>query len=661
MRARHERFLAHRLAREFSRDAQGFTPNCNFRTELLLMSSYELFRRLDSPALWLVLDAQNDPPTSDADRVAFAFGELTRGEDERARELLAAWSGDGSAPDADRAYVEAFLLVEDGEIARAAEVLESAMTAAAGAHLSRMRLRAAELRMQLGAFAAVPDLLAPLLPPPGGADTLEAHLLVLESLARAKVSHERLIEQSALVDGLLERGFTMREAQNVLDAVQMLSELKIEGLQDRLLESHSGLLEGFRTDDPDELGFLVAEGERRKCGALIRSAARSYEEMDIAWETSDPEAAAFQFAHHEEFEAACLVIERSFDADEIRERGDLWGPLLLCAYHAERWAQTLELIDAHFDEIAETPQAASTRLIRAVALHQSGRDAEAAQSFAALPGDWRNSAAPHEAAAFPKALSRLGDTARAAEEFRTWTSAMEDRSFLLQYLNAVLNAALADEDESLFGIVAEFLASRDDLRPEDRLLDIGELALAWSLPGGAARAAAALESVAEPERAAFLRCAGIALNPRGADTSLRELAALNDVPDRRIAFESRLALARASRLRARHVDALAAARAATELASAGRLHVAWELVARLLDASDPTSAAQARRHALDAVRGQDLAADVVALREDERRHHLLEDERDALARRLDDVKRIATKSSEIPRLERRLRVLDGTG
>lgn len=624
------------------------------------MSVYEHFRRLDSPALWRVLDEQQDPPKSDAECVAFAFGELTRGEEERAREYLAAWRADGSAPDADRAYVEAFLFVEEAEIARAADVLESAMTAAQGAHLSRMRLRAAELRIQLGAYAAVPDLLAPLLPPPGGADTLEAHLLVLESLARARVPHERLIEQSALVDGLLERGFTMREAQNVLDAVQMLSELKIEGLQDRLLESHSGLLEGFRTDDPDELGFLVAEGERRKCGALIRSAARSYEEMDIAWETSDPEAAAFQFAHHEEFEAACLVIERTYDADEIRERGDLWGPLLLCAYHAERWAQTLELIEAHFGEIEGTPQESSTRLIRAVALHQFGRDADAVREFAALPRDWRNSAAPHEAAAYSKAHSRLGNAAAAAEEFRTWTSAMEDRSILLQYLNAVLNAALADEDESLFGVVAEFLASRGDLRPEDRLLDIGELALAWSFPAGANRAATALDAIAEPERASFLRHAGIALDPRGAADALRELAALNDNPDRRIAFESRLALARALRLRARDAEALAAAQSATELAGAGRLHVAWELVARLLESRDPASAAQARRHALEAVRGNDLAADVVALREDERRHHLLEDEHAALVRRLDDVRRIAPKSSEIPRLERRLRVLDGT-
>jgi len=623
------------------------------------MSAYELFCRLDSPALWVLLDAQNNPPTSDAECIAFAFAELTRGDDVRAREHLAAWSGDGTAHDADRAYVEAFLLVEEGEIARAADVLESAMTAPTGAHLSRMRLRAAELRIQLGAFARVPDVLAPLLPPPGGADTLEAHLLVLESLARAKVSHERLIEQSSLVDGLLERGFTMREAQNVLDAVQMLSELKIEGLQDRLLESHSGLLEGFRTEDPDELAFLVAEGERRKCGALIRSAARSFEALNIPWETSDPEAAAFQFAHHEEFEAACLVIERTYDADEIRERGDLWGPLLLCAYHAERWAQTLDLITAHFADIDGTPQEASTRLIRAVALHQSGRDADAIREFAALPSNWRNAAAPHEAAAFPKALSRNGRKAEAAEEFGAHASATEDRSLLLQYLNAILNAALAEEDESLHGMVCDFLASRDDLRPEDRLLAVGELALAWSLPGCAARAAAALDTVAESERATFLRSAGIALNPRGADAAMQELAALNDIPDRRIAFESRLALARALRLRGRHADALAAARIATELTSAGRLHLAWELVARLLDASDPASAAQARRHALDAVRGQDLAPDVVALREDERRHHLLEDERDALSRRLDEVKRIAPNSSEIPRLERRLRVLDG--
>ncbi|MDX2177731.1 MAG: hypothetical protein SF028_14815 [Candidatus Sumerlaeia bacterium] len=614
----------------------------------------DAFARLDTEAI-LELSRTLAPDADDCSRVAAAFGALADGEPDRAAELLEGLAGDGTAPEADAAYVRGFLLASQGLIDEAAEVLEARMADPDATHGSRMRLRAAECRIKSGQLQTAVDDLQPLLVPPGCDDTLEAHFLALEAMLLSDWEKEKIVEEVSLLDALLERGFRMREGENVLAAADLLARHRIEGVQERLYAAHRHLIEAIRTEDPEEIRHLYAEGAKWKNGGLLIAAARSYEEAPFAWPEEQAEAAAFQFAHHEEFRAAKLLLEATFDEDTVHANGDLWGPLLLCCYHGELWREALGAMERHAEEIAASPQAEGTRLMRAVALHHLGRHAEAAAEFDALGPALAELAEPHEAAAAVKALRAAGRPEQAAERARALLAAASDRPDWTPYfLNALVNESMFSGDPALFRDAVD-LATGALPRPAlaDHLAALGELALAWCLPV-ATRAAADALAPLDGARAELLRALADADgSAAAAEGALAALERLGAAPGR-TAAEAHWHRARLLYRMGRDREAMGAARLAADSPGTARRHLALELAARLLEASDLDAAISLRNEARAATAPPRAGRDASALREDERRHALDEERADSLAARLETVRDRAPDSSETQRLERRL-------
>ena len=479
-------------------------------------------------------------------------------------------------------------------------------------------------------------------------------------LIRSKAPREAVVELASVADALAERGFRLRDGRTTLAVLETLTELKVEGLPERIAQTHADLIETIETSEADELSYLVTAGERFKSGAMVRAAARSFESVDFAW-PGDAEVAAFQFAQHEEFDAARLAIERGFAAAEIAARADLWGPLLLACYHGGEWARALELLDAHDLEIRGSRVEASSRLIRAVCLLHTGETTGAVAAFEGLPPAWRAEALPHEAACMPMALARAGHTGDVRGEGDRWLAGEARTAERAHYLNTLFNEAVARHDAPLFRELVEVVMELPEPGLGMRLWMLADLAMRWDMPAGADAVAAALDDLGEAERAEFWRVVA-ALHPQSprrlaGDAAAAALEALCAGADQFLASEAMLELARLLARMGLEREARRLAEQAAMMPALRRAHIAWELAARLCEPDSP-DAALARENARRAALLPGAPPEVHYAREYERMTFFEEEAAEGVKRLLAEARARAPKSSEIQRLERRLAVLD---
>ncbi len=441
----------------------------------------DAFVRLNVTTLQRLL--ANADPSGAADdlvRGIASFACLTRGDGDGADAFLEALTNDGTLEPGDRVYIEAARLDAHGDFAGALELL-LANRDAPGIHGQALRLRAADLLVRTDRFAEVEEVLAPHLEPPGNDQTLEAHLILYETLLRTNADKEQLVEHAALIDSLCERGFRLPRAETVVYYARLLDRFRIEALPPALLSSHASRVESYLGKDPQEILWLLAAGEKYKAPSAVRAAGRSYENAPFPWKEVEPEKAAYQFAAHEQHNAARLSLLTSIPEPAIHADASLWGPLLLESYLAGEWQEALSLLDRHGDEIAQLPSRDHAVVLRAVSLVRLGRTLEALAVVDGNEATFRNHADGSEAAAELLARNRQGGTPGLEEAYRRQVKVrQEDRDFLGSYLPAAANEFIYTEDEAaleaLLALEAETLGEPGDAYMRRTLLVL----LEWS-------------------------------------------------------------------------------------------------------------------------------------------------------------------------------------
>lgn len=489
------------------------------------------FSLLDHEAIRrLARGAEGNAP-DDFARIAFAFSHLVAGEHEPADALLNAVSGDGTASPADFAYVRAFRLELADDHEAVVGLLRHHLDDPKATHGARMRLRVADALLKLRRFAELREVLAPLLQPPGVDQTLEAQFIVLEAMLASAAPKETLIEQMALIDLLIERGFRLSEAGNVVYYAHLMDTHRIEPAIAPLFNAHEGLVDVYTTDMPSDIEFLAIAGEKYKVPAAVRCAARSYLRHPYTMKDLDPDRVAYLFAAHEQHDAARTLILACHSKAQITRDQNLWGPLILMSYHSGKWKETLDLLREHRAEITKLPLADNSRMIRAVCEYQLGRFAEALATIQSLGDAFCREARGIEAASEPfalLALDRIADLETAAR--RALAIRKDDQEFIAEYVTRILTEIMIRENYPAFRAWLKFLASvfRDEARAMDTQR-IGEVAVEWAMPEAGRLAALELYAMDETVRATLLRALAEAEEGQ-ADAAISMLTGLIENP-----------------------------------------------------------------------------------------------------------------------------------
>lgn len=480
----------------------------------------DAFRQLDHARLY-ALGTGAPAELSDAERVALAFGALAHGDPEGADRLLAGASADGTAPLADLAYVRAFRAESRGDHEGVIRYLRPHLSDTRATHGPRMRLRMADAALKINRPDIGTEALQPLLQPPGTPETLEAYLIVLESMLVAKYDKEKVIETSAIVDVLLERGFRLPQPGNVVYYARLLEAHRIEALVPALLKAHEVLLDRYQTEDEGDILFLLGAGEKHKVPAAVRAAARGYARKPFRIKEHEPDKVAFVFGTHEEHAASCRVLETHFAKDRIARDQALWGPYLLSSYCAGRWQTALDVIVAHRSELQKNPAMRdNSAMLRVVCEFHLGRDQEALAGIQRLGAAFHREARGLEAACEPLALLRIGQTAKLADAIaRAFAVHADDAEFKDEYANAVTNDLLIRDGQE--GLRAWLPALFGSLPAESRsgaLQSLAEMMAEWAMPSVILAAEPLLDDI-QAARKAYFR--GLAAALSGDEATMR--------------------------------------------------------------------------------------------------------------------------------------------
>ncbi|CAN5359781.1 hypothetical protein BH09SUM1_BH09SUM1_31640 [soil metagenome] len=492
------------------------------------------FQRLDVHRIHeIAARVGTSSPVDDFARVIFAFGALAAGDAAGADAWLGGTTGDGTASLADLAYVRAFSREQEGNYGAVVETLAAHLADPRATHPARMRLRVADALLKLRRFDELQSALAPLMEPPGVPETLEAHFVVLEAMLKAGAEKEKLIEHVVMVDALLEKGFRLSDAPNVVYYANLLSTNRIEPPIAAMLNGHAALLDAYETEDRDEMQFLLTAGEKYKAPAAVRAAGRSYAKHPFPWDGIDGDRASYMFSTHEEHEAARQSILFGYPKSRINKSQDLWGPLILTTYHAGRWKETLDILRDHRAEIAQLPLAANAMMLRASCEFQLGRYAEAIATARGMEGKFFDEASGQEGALEALGLAALGRTAeivRAAE--RAFAAKKDDAEWMNSYATAVLTELMIFEREDALREWLKFLTKilRADMLV-GMLHRIGDMAVEWAMPAIALAAADMLQKLNEPARAAVVRGFAAAEQGREVEFEMHMTTALDLLAD----------------------------------------------------------------------------------------------------------------------------------
>lgn len=458
------------------------------------------FRRLDDADIRLAAESISAEETwNDRCRIIVAFGYLAIGNTEKADPLIAAIGGDGTASLADFAYIRAFRRELEGDYEGIIEMLSHHLEAEDATHGGRMRLRVADALIKLERWGEIAQALGPLLEPPGTPDSLEAHLIILEAMVRTKDTQERLIEQTTLIDVLLERGFRLNEAQNAVYYARLMDTHRIEPPIGPLLKGHEHLIDQWTPDGEGVVQFLVAAGDKHKAPGAIRAAARGYIQNPFKWEDADPEKVAYLFASHDEHEAARQTILNSFSKSAIKKNQNLWGPLLLETYHSGHWREALEILREHRVDISRGNTGAHAAMVRAVCEYHLGRFSEAMTHFdeARAQYGYTIGETGNEAACEILCLAVLEREGEMGPRAAKLISARkEEGEYIDALLTAIMNELIIrDLDKAL----STWIDALRRLVPAQALpsvfLRLGEVLVEWSKPAAAAQIAGALKDL----------------------------------------------------------------------------------------------------------------------------------------------------------------------
>jgi tetratricopeptide (TPR) repeat protein len=446
-------------------------------------------------------------PTDDLRRLVLAWAALADGEVERGDALLASLTNDNSVHPADVAFVRAFRRELDGDFQGIVAELEPHLAATGTLQDFRLRLRTADALLKLREFQRVQEVLDPLLQPPGRVGTLEAHFIVMQGMMATTVPKEQLIEQVALIDGLLEKGFRLTEPANVVYYATWLEHHRIEPPIAPLLNAHGGMVENFTTDDRDLIMTLLVMGDRHKAPAAVRAAGRNYARRPFPLEAIDPERASYLFTSHEEHEAARQAILMGYPKARIHKQQNLWGALLLTSYYAGRWKEALDIFRDHREEILRGKFSDNARMIRAVCELQLKRFPEALRTMEELGMKFYDQASGAEAAAWILATLALKPPAEIKPvAARAYTVREKDTEWLNEYTTTILTHLIVHERAEALTEWLNFLPSvlRAETTP-DTLQRIGDMAVEWAMPASAEEIVGRLEALGQPARAALLR------------------------------------------------------------------------------------------------------------------------------------------------------------
>lgn len=442
------------------------------------------FRHLDYEALlasWDLIE-ESDAPIDDFSRVVGALGLFADHELEEGDELLDSLTGDGSISEADVAFVRALradLLDEKEEVVR---LLWPHIDTGDGIHGDKMRLRLSDALLDLGRLNEISSVLEPYLQPPGTEQTLEAHLILLQGMVTAGVSQDQLVEQTSLIDTLLERGFRVQRASTALFYIDFLGLKGIVPLVEPLLKAHAPLLETYKTRIKEEVELLLELGEKHRIPAAVRAAASSYRAHPFPWESMDPEKATYLFASHEEHDAARLSILNSHPEEKIDKESELWGPLLLETYLSEKWEDTLELLDQHEGELEGHAMADQAKVMRPVCLYQIGKFPESWDAFILDPKIIEENAVPEELAARVFVCFALRDDEKLNLVVRrTFQSLAPDWQRIEPFIQAVLVELNKRHDDRAFTAWLKVLTH--SLNPDENrsklVYSIAHMAMEW--------------------------------------------------------------------------------------------------------------------------------------------------------------------------------------
>ncbi len=467
-------------------------------------------------------------PQDDRLRATLAIVHLARNDRQGAARQIRELQADGTLSGGERAFLESYLFQEEGDYEGMEKALRSSLTDPECRWAEQCRLRLAIALIGRQRFSEVEEVLAPLLEPPGTEDSLEAYLLLIQSHVLSGPDKDQLIEWCATVDGLLEKGFRLHGAAEVIWYAVMMEQNGLDGVTEPLLQNHEGLLHSWKGGSAEDVEFLLKAGEKYKVPGAIHAAARGYENSPFPMEEAEVEKASFLLSSHEEHEAARLLIRTSCKPGRIRKRPELWGPLVLACYHAGRWKETLDLLREHRSELTGTRLQDSSILFKTVCEYNLGRFPEARRRMEDYGTD---------------ALLRLADPEEAATlVFIYWALGQADAGRELG--TRAIDLRPEHEEESaefrqafpriLFDEVA--IRRREDLVPhcmeltEQALAEPGLVArllleamelMKWGLTEGALEIAAGLEGRGHAGIADMLRA--IAAGERGEEAEMEAL------------------------------------------------------------------------------------------------------------------------------------------
>jgi hypothetical protein len=338
--------------------------------------------------------------------------------------------------------------------------------------------------------------------------TLEAHFIVLQGMMATNMPKDRLIEQVALIDGLIEKGFRLTEANTVIFYAGYLLRYRIEPPIGPLLNAHESLVDGFETDDNDLIALLLSAGDKYRAPCAVRAAGRSYARAPFPLEGIDIERAAYLFSSHEEHEAARQAFLLGYPKSRIHKEQSLWGPLLLATYCAGHNKEALDIIREHREEIPRLKHANNIRLVKVLCEFGLRRFAEALRGMQELDIRFYDQATPGEACAYPMALIATGAKPEAVIQaiMRGVDVRIEDQKWTNEFSTAILTQLAVHErvEELKLWVVAMQKALHVRAIP-DVLQRVGDMGVEWAIYPLAEEAYRQLIQKGEVRRAALLK------------------------------------------------------------------------------------------------------------------------------------------------------------
>ncbi len=301
-------------------------------------------------------------------------------------------------------------------------------------------IETAHTLIEIGRYGEVQPLLEPLLEPPGVEQTLPACLLLIEANVCSTPDKDKLIEWASIADALLEKGFRVSLAQDLVYYAYLMQRKGVEALVEPLLRHHESLLDGYSGAGKEEIHFLLDVAEEYKIPGAVRAAGAAYMRNPFPWTERDPKEVSMVFASHEEHEAAYLSIRTSFKPSQIKKRRELWGPMILSSYLTGRWKEALTHIQEHKSEIQSSPELGGAIGIQIDCEYHLGRYREAAHRLEEYGiEDYVAQEDPIMAASAPFIYWALGDAAKAQEAI--WATVeinFENPQFRVEFISRTM-------------------------------------------------------------------------------------------------------------------------------------------------------------------------------------------------------------------------------